>query len=74
MRASKKEIEKLVYLMPKSKIGLLYGISGKTISNWCKKWNIKSPTRGDWAKIHSLGIKPRSKKDWKGVINFSDSR
>ena len=68
LKASKAEIEKLVYLIPKFKIGKLYGVSGRTISNWCKKWNIKSPARGDWAKIRSLGIKPKSKEDWKEIL------
>jgi len=70
LQLSKEELEKLVYLMPKSKIAFLYGVSAGTISKWCKKWNIKSPTRGDWAKIRSLGIKPKSKEDWTGIINF----
>ena len=73
LRATKEEIERLVYLIPKSEIGLLYGVSGKTISNWCKKWSIKTPARGDWAKIYSLGIKPKSKEDWIGMIGFSNS-
>jgi len=70
LQASREEIEKIIYIIPKSRINLFYGVSGKTISNWCKKWNIKSPTRGDRAKIHSLKVIPKSKEDWRGIIDF----
>jgi hypothetical protein len=71
LKATKNEIEELVYQMPKTYIAPIYGVSAKTISNWCEKWNIKGPARGDWAKMYSKGLKPKSKEDWSGIIDFS---
>ena len=70
LKATKNEIEELVYQLPKTYIAPIYGVSAKTISNWCYKWNIKAPSRGDWAKMYSKGLKPKSKEDWIGIINF----
>jgi len=72
LKASKEEIEDLVFKIPKTYIAPIYGVSAKTISNWCKRWNIRAPSRGDWAKMYSTGIQPKTKQDWIGLINFGD--
>jgi len=69
---TREELENLVYIIPKIKIGEKFGVSGRTVSNWCKKWRIVAPIRGDWAKIYGLKINPKSKKDWIKIINFKD--
>lgn len=36
----KEELERLIYNIPFTKIGELYGVSDKAVSNWCKKYNL----------------------------------
>ena len=50
---SKEQLEKMVWAMPATKISEIYGVSDKSIDNWCKKYRIKKPGRGYWAKIRS---------------------
>lgn len=44
------ELEKLVWEMPMTKLGEKFGVSGNAIKKRCKKYGIKTPGRGYWAK------------------------
>ena len=37
---SKDEVENLIYKMPFTKIGELYGVSDNAVRKWCKKYNL----------------------------------
>lgn len=50
-RPTKEQLQKLVWEMPSEKIGSIYGVSGRAIGKWCKKYNIDKPPRGYWSKI-----------------------
>ncbi|MHA2400521.1 MAG: LAGLIDADG family homing endonuclease [Promethearchaeota archaeon] len=47
---TKEDLKNLIWKIPMTKIGKIYGVSSKTIKNWCLKWEIETPTRGFWAK------------------------
>lgn len=46
----KEVLEKLVWEIPSEKIGEKYGVSGRAVGKWCKKYEIDKPPRGYWAK------------------------
>lgn len=48
---TKEELEKLVWEMPTLKVALLYNVCDKAIEKRCKKFGIKKPPRGYWAKL-----------------------
>lgn len=50
----KSELEKIIWDQPAEETGKIYGVSGSSIVNWCKKYNIKKPPRGYWKKQKSL--------------------
>jgi len=47
---NKKELQKLVWKMPLTKIGEKINVSKDAIRYWVKKWNINIPPRGYWRK------------------------
>lgn len=42
---SREDLKKIVRIKPFTQIGKIYGVSDKTISNWCKKYNLPSTKR-----------------------------
>jgi len=64
LKITRKELEKLVWTKPMTKIGKMFGVSDKTVKKLCIKLGINTPNRGDWAKIKALGISPKSMTDW----------
>jgi len=50
---NKEELEKLVWKKPTSQLAEEFGVSDKAVEKWCKKYNIKKPTRGYWQKQHN---------------------
>jgi len=53
---SKKELFKLVWKYPTTRIAKMYGVSDVAVSNWCKKLGIKKPSRGYWRKMETKNI------------------
>ena len=53
-RPSKENLEKMILERPCSKIAKELGVSDKAIEKWCKRYGIKKPGRGYWAKIKVL--------------------
>lgn len=49
------ELKKLVWEKPATKVGKHFGVSSKAISKRCKKYGIKTPGRGYWAKKRAKG-------------------
>ena len=47
----KEELEKEVWETPSSSLCKKYGVSDKTIQNWCKAYGIEKPPRGYWRKL-----------------------
>ncbi len=47
---SKEQLKKLVWEIPSTKIAKMFGVSSKTIEKRCKKFGLKKPPRGYWAK------------------------
>jgi len=45
---SKEELQKLVWEIPTTKIGEMYGVSDKAIEKRCKLFGIEKPPRGYW--------------------------
>lgn len=39
-KPSKNELEKLIYELPFTKIGEIYGVTGNAVRKWCKKYNL----------------------------------
>ena len=46
----REELQKKVWETPLYKIGIMYGVSGRTVKKYCNKFNISTPNRGYWAK------------------------
>ena len=49
-KLTKEELKDLVWKMPKTEIANNNNVSGRTISKWCKIWDINTPNRGYWSK------------------------
>ena len=47
---SKEELAKMIWQKPTSHIAEQYGVSGKAVEKWCKKYGLEKPTRGYWSK------------------------
>lgn len=47
------ELAKLVWEMPTTHIAAIYGVSDKAVAKRCKKYGIKKPGRGYWAKQYA---------------------
>ena len=47
---SKKEIEEFIFKIPTVHIAKKYGVTGKAVEKWCKKYEILKPPRGYWSK------------------------
>lgn len=52
-KITKEELSRLVWEMSTEQIGKKYGVTGKAIEKWCKKWNIEKPGRGYWARKYA---------------------
>lgn len=52
LKISKEQLKNIIWKIPTKIIAEKYNVSAKTIEYWCKKWNIKKPPRGYWAKRH----------------------
>lgn len=50
-RPSKKELEKLIWELPTTKLAKNFGVSDKAIEKWCKNYSIQKPPRGYWSKV-----------------------
>lgn len=50
-RPSKEELEKMLWEIPTTHIGLKYGVSDKAVEKWCKSYGISKPPRGYWTKL-----------------------
>lgn len=50
----KEILEKEVWESPSVQLSKRYGVSDKTIGNWCKKHQIEKPTRGYWRKPENI--------------------
>lgn len=50
---TKKDLEKLIWEYPTTKIACMFNVSDKTIEKFCKKLNISKPPRGFWNKNKS---------------------
>lgn len=50
---SKEELQKLIWEIPSTQIAEIYNVSDKSISKWCKKYNLSKPPRGYWTKLKS---------------------
>ena len=51
---SKEELQQLIFKIPTTHIAKQYGVSGKAVEKWCKKYGIQKPPRGYWMK-HKKG-------------------
>jgi hypothetical protein len=51
---TREELEELVWKMPLTKIGELFGVTGKAIAKRCKKLGIEKPKQGYWIKSHTI--------------------
>ena len=47
---SQEELAKLLWEIPTSHIAKQYGVSGKAVEKWCKKYGLDKPPRGYWSK------------------------
>jgi hypothetical protein len=47
------ELEKLVWEMPATQVAALFGVSDKAVEKRCKKYGIRKPPRGYWAKVQA---------------------
>lgn len=47
---TKEELEQLVWAMPTTHVGLLFGVSDKAVERRCKLLGIQKPPRGYWTK------------------------
>lgn len=52
-RPSKEELEKLLWQKPTTQLATEFGVSGKAIEKWARKYGISKPPRGYWAKLIS---------------------
>ena len=50
IRPNKKELEKLLWEIPTTKIALMFNVTDKAISKWCKSYGLTKPPRGYWTK------------------------
>ena len=46
----REELQKKVWEAPLYKIGIMFGVSGRTVKKYCNKFNISTPNQGYWAK------------------------
>jgi hypothetical protein len=53
------ELEKLVWEMPTTEVAKLFGVSDKAVEKRCKKYGIRKPPRGYWAKVDTDKAAPR---------------
>ena len=53
---TKEELEKIIWEKSTEKIGKDFGVSGAAVAKWCKRYSIKKPPRGYWAKIYAKKI------------------
>jgi len=58
------ELKKLVWEMPTTKVAELFGVSDVAVGKRCKKYGIKKPPRGYWAKVYA-GYLPETELDHK---------
>jgi hypothetical protein len=47
---SLERLKELIWSMPTLKVAKIFGVSDKTIQNWCDNYGIEKPPRGYWAK------------------------
>lgn len=47
---SKEQLQKEIWEISTVKLAKKYGVSGKTVEKWCKKYEIAKPPRGYWRK------------------------
>ena len=55
------ELRRLVWEMPSKQIGLLYGVSDKTVEKRCRALGISKPPRGYWAKQKASSLQRENK-------------
>ena len=51
VRPSKEELNKMLWEIPSSEIAKKFGVSGKTIEKWAKRYGLVKPIRGYWQKV-----------------------
>ena len=47
------DLERLVWKMPTTEVAALFGVSDKAVEKRCKKYGIRKPPRGYWAKVQA---------------------
>jgi hypothetical protein len=52
-KISKELLKRLVWKIPATRLGKIFGCSDVMIGRLCKRWDIEYPGRGYWAKIRS---------------------
>jgi len=50
---SREELAALIWEYPSTKLAEKFGVSDRTVGNWCKRYGIDKPPRGYWASIRS---------------------
>ncbi|TFG19560.1 MAG: hypothetical protein EU533_06675 [Promethearchaeota archaeon] len=50
----------LVWKIPKTKIAEIYGVSDSLIGKYCRKWKIKSPSRGYWVRKRYIELEDKN--------------
>lgn len=53
-RPTKEELSKLLWELPTTQIGLMYGVSDSAVARWAVDYNISKPPRGYWTKQKSI--------------------
>ena len=62
-KPNKEELEKLLILMPVTRVGEKFGVSGNAVIRWMKKYDLKKVYgRGDWAKLTLVKEAPPKKE------------
>jgi len=51
-KPDKELLEKLVWQLPCTKIGEMFGVSDNAVNKWCKSFGISKPPRGYWQKLN----------------------
>lgn|SRR3990167_5279291 len=51
LNLTKEQLEKLVWEKTTVDVGKQFGVSDKSISNWCRRLGIQKPARGYWEKV-----------------------
>lgn len=62
---TREELERLVWEMPTTEVAKLFDVSGQAIAKRCKRFGIKKPPRGYWAKIQAGKMDPTVEEELK---------